>query len=192
MLTRNKAYLKHTPFEHDTNLGQFDSRHCVAIVAKGTWTFNRDWNLVDTLCTELLDTGKWVQPHLHHTFLVLRGWGSAVPFDQDIKLHPIPKYSVTFDRIIPVKTGITLCGIPSIDINAVRDDIRTNYYVDENCKLDIAHATLLRAKHAVSQQETDKIVHMCENIAHGEFARLDIESFDFVVADRLLHTFARV
>lgn len=167
MKTRNTTWLKDNLFISDPSLinPEKDTRRCIAIVTEGTWTKGTDYPLLETFIQNNVATKKWIQPSLHHTFICLRPWGTQGDYEtpQDLAdfqtiaqtyLPTIKPYTIHFDQIIPVQTGFVLCGIPTININHIRDSLRTQGLVKgERYHLDICHATLLRNTQPLSKLE---------------------------------------
>lgn len=133
MMLRNMSYIETSSCDYDALLVGDDDRRCVALVADGEYTIELAfYNVWDQLERKLHGV-QWVQPTMHHTFVMLRGWKNSSHenetdrwklIENELRSAGMSQYRVTFDQVIPVKTGIVLCGIPTVDINAVRDCLR--------------------------------------------------------------------
>lgn len=187
MTDRNRAWLAHTPWRADPHLlDPTDSRRCIAVVAEGTWTRGPDWPALDAAMSTVRErspTGAWLAPRLHHTFVCLRPWGRTGDFDtfevtDDLRqiLAAVPPYEIAFDRVIPVQTGIALCGTPSIDVNAVREHLRSRgHVIGERYKLDICHATLLRSVATIPMDIQRDILATVLPAGRGSFLSLAVD-----------------
>jgi len=155
MFKRNYNWLKDNPVAWDNLLVNIekDDRKCIALVAKDNLNLI-NMGKIDEICDPLKE--YWMRPVLHSTLMVLRGWDSTNfdnenwnPLKQVINEN-LKQYEIIFDRLIPVKTGLVLCGKVYVnneifDINKVRDKIREKgYETDVIYKTDIIHITLLR------------------------------------------------
>lgn len=168
------SILKH-PYE--------DERRCYALVTDGDWVFHDGWSNITPLLNEI-DTNAWITPQLHHTFLTLHPHADKYTVDwQELvkEVDKIPTYTVTFDRVIPVKTGFVLCGIPSIDINAYRNTLREKGFIqEERYHCDIAHATLIRCIGPVNNY--DQVMSDWMGLPKMPYATLEVKKINILKA----------
>ena len=168
MYNSNTTWLKTHDFIHDTKLNDAtDDRRVIALVADGDFEYHEPWKKLNILLEETVDSGSWMQPRLHHTFICISplfnkdNLSSTIVNDYNInEIKTIIEdklkggYRIVFDRIIPVKTGFVLCGTSDTDINQVRDYLREKGYINgERYHLDILHITLLRNVDMLSNQD---------------------------------------
>lgn len=195
MKQRNYAWLAENVWRHDPLLSKQhssrDHRRCVAVVAEGHWEEGRDWHKIKDFLQQCLESGKWISPVLHHTFICLRPWGYVGSYDnpKDLEEFNTVKeiletklkggYQVFFDRVLPVSTGFVLCGRPSIDINQIRSMLREEGFVQgERYLLDICHMTLLRNISKVTQVEQKHLLKLMQSDLgeKGDFLTLSVNS----------------
>lgn len=187
MYQTNMDYLSKSLFVADPLLKEpyKDSRRCYALVTEGEWTFHPGWsNVSQSLNT--LDKTAWIIPQLHHTFLTLTPDGYSTKdftnLQKDLNTYLPKGYTVTFDRIIPVKTGMVICGTPSIDINSVRDELR-KYVEKERYYCDIAHATLFRAtEQNMDLVEQQAFINHWVSLGPSPFATFVVKKINIVRA----------
>jgi hypothetical protein len=183
---RNRTWLAQHPFIPDPNLLlPTDNRRCIAVVAEGVWTPGKDKSKIDQFIEENVATKKWIQPTLHHTFICLRPWATKGDHEaelnnyQDIAVYLKDAlaggYHIQFDRVIPVQTGITLCGLPSKDINQIRADMREKgFIIGERYTLDICHTTLLRNTAPLTEEEQTALLDTTTTLNTGDFLTLQV------------------
>lgn len=186
MELRNRTWLASNEWLYDPLLlDPNDDRRCVAVVAEGIWKPMTDWEKLDDVLRNTLQDPQWLSPSLHHTFLCLRPWvngrGSYDHENWDEVKRELQKelaggYVVSFDRIIPVKTGITLCGTPDRDVNRVRQTVRDKgYVVGERYLLDIFHMTLLRNVAPLGLDAQACTLERWNDLAKGQFLQLHVK-----------------
>jgi len=174
-----------------------DARRCIALVASGPIRFQNADFMSRRLPSTTADA-PYAIPVFHHTFLVAAPWrhepGAYAtwqpPADLVRILETIPAYSVSFDRIIPVKTGITLCGTPTAPINEHRQRLRDAGFCGEGYTLDIAHASLCRWTAPLSATACRDILDLFEPLSCPQpepFAHMDVTHVDIVEASWLMH-----
>jgi hypothetical protein len=79
---------------------------------------------------ELYSDDEPVQAILHHTFLqfVTFKHNNMIkkyePYCKDEIQPLIPTYGISFNRLCALPSGIVMLGIPNIDVNAARNEIR--------------------------------------------------------------------
>jgi HAD superfamily hydrolase (TIGR01509 family) len=165
MYARNRSWLEDQVdgcFHSDARLAANDQRRCLALVARGTWTCPAQQAWGDLRRHVRLHTASaGVEPALHMTFLVVAPWQDGPFADSQVQAvcRALEGWSfepstltVTFDRILPVRTGLVLCG-DSPDREAIaqgRDQVRERLAAHglplaESRRLDIMHATLWRS-----------------------------------------------
>lgn len=191
MQVRNETWLAENLWQPDPLLAADnsarDTRRCIAVVAEGTWHKGKDWAKIEALLAHFLSTAHWVSPSLHHTFICLRPWGTKGGFDDCVNADVAEElqkelkggYEVSFDRVIPVKTGVVLCGTPSVDINRIRTLLRDKGYVQgERYLLDICHVTLLRNVATVTHEQQAQLLSDLKRMTggRGDFLRLAVDS----------------
>ena len=188
MFSRNTNWLMNNPIISDPLLlsPYKDHRRCIALVAKNPIKFiNTD--IISEICGPL--SSNWMTPKIHSTFMVLRGWSeSEFPNEdwselKDIIQNDIPPYEIIFDQVIPVKTGLVLCGTPSININSIRDKIRiAGYETNVVYKCDIAHTTLLRWTHDIPFSTQQSWLQKIMSLPHQHYAKINVTGFDITLA----------
>jgi len=198
MAQRNiKAFLESGNI-YDANTYWRNRQHCMAIVAKGEW-----W-LHPCLYQFMTETDTYVNPVLHHTFLVVRPWreqeytieGDKDGFPeliQDIRECGLQKYVVFFDRLILTPTSLLMVGRPTRHINAWRDKLRQfqkdrGIISGELYYNNIAHATLLRWTKELTPRQRFKIASLVERInrENNRLATLHVFGYDIMNASWLL------
>ena len=193
MYERNTAWLLNNPVIVDPLLltPELDDRQCIALVAKDPITIV-DINVLAEISAPLLS--KWMSPRIHHTFIILRRWSndkrekeqSWEPVKSIIRDN-LTSYDIVFDRVIPVKTGLVICGTASIDINAVREKIlAAGYGAGALYKCDIIHATLLRWTVPLTPGEQTewlaKMMALYKDPGPNIYAKMTVTGFDIVLA----------
>lgn len=199
MMESNTAWLAENGFIADPKLlnPSSDTRRCIALVAQGDMYLH---HALKTLLLELHDKcphTHYISPKMHHTFMIIRGWRHELYSDAEIKQDTytewpalvndiqtmLPSYKVTFDRAVPVKTGIVLCGKPSIDVNSVRELLREKGYVQgEPYNLDICHMSLLRWTSELPRPIQDSILHWIVGIPCTPYITLQVHTLDLIHA----------
>lgn len=187
MYTRNVTWLSENPIISDPLLltPDIDNRKCIALVAKNPVQLI-DITDIQQICEPL--SSYWMRPKVHSTFMVLRGWSDQFINEdwtniKEIIRENIPKYEIIFDRVIPVKTGLVLCGTPSIDINNIRDKIRNaGYETNVLYKCDIAHTTLLRWTHNLHPCDQQKWLQQINQLPRKPYAKITVTGFDIILA----------
>lgn len=206
MMARNVEFLNHHPFIHDDQLGSIDDlRRCVAMVMDGTYHYSKAWNGLQDALKSILgdrdgdgDECEYESPTIHSTFQVLRGWKIELgngngdedrhgdgyghgenwrrlaTFIQQQNL--IEKFTITYNRIIPVKTGLVLCGYPSFDINSVRNLLRREGFVkDEPYLLDICHISLIRFTKPITSEKQKDLLAWIQTIPKETYIKLYVD-----------------
>lgn len=184
MRERNYKWLKENKVIYDELLltPKLDCRNCIALTSSDQVIFED--NSIQELLKDYEDC--YISPRIHHTFIVLRGWKSEkIPNEDwsDLKdfLKNLPSYRIDFTELIPVKTGLVLCGYPSFDINSIRDKIvELGYETDVLYHMDICHTTLVRWVKEIPNQEEwlNKVANMEKKI----YARINVENLEIVRA----------
>lgn len=193
MVVRNTTWLTTNNIVYDPLLlcPQNDQRKCIALVGRNPVELI-DTSEIDNICDPLSD--KWMKPKIHSTFIVLRGWQTS-NFDheewtplKDIICKTLVPYEIIFDRVIPVKTGLVLCGTPSIDINSVRDEIRhAGYDTNSSYKCDIAHTTILRWTHELDPNTQSEWLKKIISLPRKPYAKIKVTSLDIILASWSMH-----
>jgi len=187
MYTRNTEWLTHNPVIYDPLLLDTlsDSRKCIALIAHND-IFLLDIDPITSICSPL--SSFWMCPRIHSTFIVLRGWNSSFisedwsPLKNIIQSSLLP-YDIIFDQVIPVKTGLLLCGTPSININIIRDQIRdSGYETNVLYKCDIFHTTILRWTHPLDQKDQDTWLTAIMKLPKRPYAKITVTSLDIIKA----------
>ena len=150
MDARQRDWLKAHPVEYDPLLinSGLDSRRCIALIAKGSWEWQTQSSIaIDTLLHQYLPYG--IRPTLHHTIYNISGWQGynydALDKIADAARKTIRQYTVTFDRLIPTRGGLALCGTANQDLNKWRNEMYTNSLsIYAEVPTNIIHSTLYR------------------------------------------------
>lgn len=187
MYARNTTWLQTNAIVPDPLLltPSLDSRKCIALVAQGEIT---DINMEQITNISVPLSYAWTIPKMHSTFIVLRGWNAKNLSNEDwtpLKsiLSTISPYEIIFDRVIPVKTGLVLCGTPSININAIRDQIRAaGYETDVLYKCDIVHTTILRWTQEITPADQAVWLQQIMALPRKPYAKMTVTGFDIALA----------
>lgn len=203
MLNRNIQLLKTTGNSYDSFWKWNDQKKCLAVVAKGRWKINTR-NLTKVLgMLEVNFPDMFIRPILHHTFMVVRPWchtgysdmnnGDLRILLDDLSRSGAQKYSISFNKLIPVSTGLVMVGTPSHDINQWRCTFRElskerDINLGELYNLDIAHSSLFRWVSPLTENQMLKFLNMVTklNLEFNDFATFEVEGFDIVNASWLL------
>lgn len=205
MFERNLRWLEKNAFIHDPLLlsPETDGRRCIALVARGHVQLHADFK------TMIIDMHKhcacahdhWTTPTLHHTFLVMRGW-QPDPSHEDLKVSDddlvtleeciqehLKPYAVIFDSVIPVRTGIVLCGTPGANVNRVRQKLRDiNLIQGEPYELDICHVSILRWTEHVPKYMQNRIMDWVQNkVSKTPYITMLVNAIDVVNASWTMH-----
>lgn len=185
MYQRNTKWLETNDPIYDPCLlpDKIDTRRCIAIVCDGNMTVSPELNVeMNRLTQSLLSECEFIIPKLHHTFLVAREWTTHdYPTMDWTELKSfftdnLPSYSISFQRLIPVKTGILLAGYPTIDVNSIRDKLRATGLVSgELYNNNIIHMTLFRWTNKFSDVQKRKLLDWCSSCQQKEYASLTVE-----------------
>lgn len=193
MLARNLAWLRSNAFAPDPLLAEpeADPRRCLALVADGEWRFHEAWSRIeDNLDGFMEDETRWMRPALHHTFLRVSPWGERGMADgvevlsrlNDAGRFP-PRYTISFDRLCPVSTGILMLGTSDTDVNAYRDGIRALGLGDQDSrKCDIMHATLFRNTCHIAHEEQHALLDYLVSLGKEAYATLRVTHLHLVEA----------
>ena len=169
-----------------------DARRCIALVAAGTMSTTPEHAAL--VSNMPVSPASYESPVFHHTFLVAApwseepgvyaGWGDADAVAA--LLRDVPAYSLTLDRVIPVRTGIVLCGTPTAPINDHRDRLRAAGFCGESYTLDIAHASLCRWTEPLSPGTCAGLMDYVLSRPRMPYAHLDVTHIDIVEASWLM------
>jgi hypothetical protein len=182
MMQRNVDWLRCNAAVVDPMLitPEQDDRRCIALIARDEISIQQDF-------THMQQYG--MRPKLHHTVLVLSGWTTkdklVIPDLTELQqiIKEIPSYTVVFDRLIPVKTGLVMCGTASIDVNAIRDKLRAvGYEKGALYKNDIIHSTLLRWTTQLTEKEQSDWLSTVLSHSNSVYAELRVTRLDVVCA----------
>lgn len=189
MFYRNYNWLLNNEVVYDPLLmiPNDDNRKCIALVINNTIEIldNNIFTINKTL------KNNYIIPQIHSTFIVLKGWSTdKINWSQEdsdkirsILVDNIIPYEITFDRLISVKSGLTLVGNPSIDVNKVRDIIREEGYETNTLyKCDIVHITIMRWINRINSVEKLKWMYDIYNMSRKTYARVNVNSFNIVLA----------
>jgi hypothetical protein len=168
-----------------------DDRKCIALVAKDPVEL-LNINEISEISGPLSD--RFMCPKIHSTFIVLRGWQNKEFEEEDwtqikkiIQNNVVP-YEIIFDRVIPVKTGLLLCGTPSLNINEIRDKIHAaGYETNALYKCDIAHTTILRWTHPLTSDEQSEWLEKIISLPRKPYAKINVTGFDIILASWSMH-----
>jgi len=199
MVKRNMEYLR----ENIVNTTQSNTQRCIALVAHGDLAFSQEFEkLKPTLFSAIRNSGGTVvEPELHHTVLVIKNFcdgPSELSVDEIECIRTATTatqtYNVVFDRIIAVKTGVVLCGIPNIDVGVVRDNLRKVCHPEEPYHLDICHMTLFRWTQAPSSMHHQQtFLNWVLEQKRTVYATFKVNALDLVDAtllkNELIHRF---
>jgi hypothetical protein len=114
---------------------------------------------------------------LHHTFMQIVGFNefetnkdkiltSIDKYSNVLDRINLPRYTIKFHRLCPLKSGIAMLGIPSIDINVYRETFRKLVSMEdlpfaEPYKNDIVHSSIIRYFNELQQENiVDEIGHI--------------------------------
>ncbi len=192
MYQRNmKNFLEHGTRFTDWN----DGKRCMAIVAAGEWVIQ------PFLQHFLTESDVYVNPVLHHTFLVVRPWvendyvsdGSLSDLIIDIRECGLSRYTIYFDRLILTPTGLLMVGQPNKDINKWRDKLRDlqqdrGVTSGELYYNNIAHATIFRWTKELSPRQRFRVASIVEKINKNKsyFATFNVFGYEVMNASWLL------
>lgn len=185
MRHRNTSLLLRGEYVFDSNLLDNPERS-VAIVCRGDLTWKKNVKKYIPLNLPCL------RPSTHCTFLLLEGMsGKSYPINNiDYLLsyiRTIPPFEVKFDRLIPVKTGLVICGKSSININKIRENIRNMGYVKNvPYKMDIIHSTVFRWSGEVSHEHIREWLRMIPDET-SHYGTLYVEGFDIAECSYLMY-----
>lgn len=193
MYIRNTNWLQNNPVIADPLLldPESDRRRCIALVARHKVEFV-DTKELQPICEPL--SQYWISPVRHHTFIVLRGWSEDEFPKEDWTLvkkiisDNLSPYEITFDRVIPVKTGLTLCGRTTMDVNNIRDQIRdAGYETFVLYKCDIIHTTILRWTHVLPSDIQEEWLQHIMKLPEKPYLKIRVTGFDIVLASWSMH-----
>lgn len=187
MSSRNISWLKDNAIIADPLLltPEVDDRKCIALVVSDEIEIV-DIADIEEICQPYNDC--WMRPRVHSTFMVLRGWRKTSFQEEDWTplrniINTMSPYEIIFDRVIPVRTGLVLCGIPSINVNELRDKMRdAGYETDSLYKCDIVHTTLLRWTHGISNDIKTAWLNKILSLPKKTYAKLMVTGFHIIEA----------
>jgi hypothetical protein len=200
MMARNTGFYSHSGSGGGGGVGwdpllktpSEDARRCIALVAAGTIDTTPEYAAL--LSDMPVSPSSYASPVFHHTFLVAApwssepgtyaGWGNTGAVET--LLSDVPAYSLTFDRVIPVKTGIVVCGEPSEPINEHRDRLRAAGFCGESYTLDIAHASLCRWTEPLTSGTCADLMDYVQTRPRVPYAHMDVTHIDIVEASWLM------
>lgn len=206
MESRNYHYLSESPFIDDAQLcTNNDLRRCIAMVMDGVYIrdplYEFQQQLKDVLHS--YDIYGYEIPTMHSTFQIIRNWKTTPHQSENwdrigtfVQDH-LNKFTITYNRIIPVKTGIVLCGYPSIHINKIRDLIRQEGFIDkEPYLLDICHISLIRFTKPITLKQQQGLLEWVRTIPKQTYVKLYVDRLNLYEASwlmrpseiKLLHT----
>lgn len=117
---------------------------------------------------------------LHFTSMQLVGFNELAETEVPQPVHAdcvgeaicsrLPEFSIEFVGIVPVPSGVVIAGVPTADVNGVREEIRAALQnkglpLREPYKNDIVHATLVRLRDPVPDAARDALLALCEKFA---------------------------
>lgn len=162
MISRNTRTIRDFGFKPDPRLNDaIDDRRCIAIYSElEDVVFHDAYDRVKCSIDQSksmvrYDTASSGAPAvLHTTLMQLHTFGSKqVPCAasglrergdlRDLLRASLP-VTVEFSRLCVTPAGITALGFPTVDLNAVRNQIRNMMRVEEPYVCDIVHSTLAR------------------------------------------------
>ena len=106
---------------------------------------------------------------------------------RDDILNSIPMINIEWIEIICIETGIIMLGIPSIDVNQIRNLIINKYSFKEPYLNNIVHSTLLRFRTTLSKERLDDLKFKIRDIKN--FGKTTIDRFYFDKASWLMNHF---
>lgn len=206
LIQRNELEIKSNGFGFDPLLlKENDERRCLAIYNNDTMM---RYSALDELrhfccdkfpqdvtfgCDGREENDNALLGHLHHTFMQVVSFSQAHLVDiynvkkivSVLRDLNIPRYSVTFNMLAVVKSGLIMLGIPSIDVNRYREEFRETMSVLglpmlEPYKNDIVHSTLFRWSHEPTCEETNRLFEIVQKYNQSDkepLAFLKVDSF---------------
>jgi hypothetical protein len=145
-----------------------------------------DFGIIYTLETSI-EYGR-----LHFTLLQCFGFETNEVNSYDLeknknnilKLIPCDFY-IEWKELVLIQTGIIMLGIPSIDLNDIRNNLVEQFDFKEPYLNNIVHSTVLRFNHKLNQDQLELLQSKIENTKN--FGRSTIKKFDFGKASWLMN-----
>lgn len=186
MTQRNRLLIAEEGFSHDPALlAKEDMRRCLALYSFGTYHPSHNMMRLREFDKEGFiyewdpNVAKDV-PRFHHTFLQLVTFGHEVIYQTYMQdpafkealvsyMSSFPVYTIHYTRLVAVPTGVILVGIPSVDLNALRDELRWHmvsrgFPVIEAYTNNIAHGTLLRLHSPLSPKRQKQLLDLVDSL----------------------------
>lgn len=205
MRVRNLASIKSNGFKYDTELShQIDTRRCFAIYniieKKCNNQLNETFfNLLDVLKTlfqnhivyDIEESTESKSARFHHTFLQIvtfnqsedlkKEYAEKTLFSLKKLVGAVPKYKIHYNGLICLPHGLCLVGIPSIDLNSQRQNVRDQlaflqYPALESFHLNIIHSTILRFSKEISDIERSNIFDIANQYKDFDFGTIFIDN----------------
>jgi len=208
MDTRNREWLsKNSPIYDPLLVSEdaySDKRRSLALIAHpdSDTRFTSHWfSLIGQLLTNI-DSKLFVKPLFHQTFLVTSPWIDGTTQTEhenlrakvdlmNITMPAIKPYDITFDRLIPTKTGLVMCGIPSRCLDDDRNALRAAGLCGELYHLDIVHSSILRWTAPVPPKEVEAMLAICDSFKKPDtiFATMRVNELLHTEASWLMYNY---
>jgi hypothetical protein len=196
---KHKILLKIEGNKFDNLLSYNDTRRCLAI-----WSylndseFNYDFKtLIDDLKSldfgiiytveKSIDYGR-----LHFTLMQCFGFETNEVNSYDLEknknniLKLIPcDFNIEWKELVIIQTGIIMLGIPSIDLNYIKNNLVENFDFKEPYLNNIVHSTVLRFNQKINNDQLKLLQSKIKNIKN--FGRSKIKKFHFGKASWLMN-----
>ena len=164
----HRKKLQNTSNKYDSNIScNNDLRRCLAI-----WSWLNDSNMNEDfhlLLDELKFSNKWISyifdrnhefGRIHFTLLQCFGFNDEhvdlfdMSYKEEILSHYLNiSFYIRWIKIICIDSGVIMLGIPSIDINKIRNNLVNQYKFREPYLNNIVHATILRFNQVLTKDE---------------------------------------
>ena len=184
--------------KYDTLLSSSDNRRCLAIwgwldnsiMSDKFYSLLENFNKIDECVSYDFNNQNG---RLHFTLLQCFGFECMETENFNIERHrddilnSIPMINIEWIEIICIETGIIMLGIPSIDVNQIRNLIINKYSFKEPYLNNIVHSTLLRFRTTLSKERLDDLKFKIRDIKN--FGKTTIDRFYFDKASWLMNHF---
>jgi hypothetical protein len=196
---KHKKILEVEGNKFDNLISYQDTRRCLAI-----WSYLNDSEF-NIEFTKLIDELKYLElgiiytieksteyGRLHFTLLQCFGFETNEGNQYDIGknknsiLEFIPcNFTIEWKEVVIIQTGVVMLGIPSIDLNDIRNKLVDNFQFNEPYLNNIVHSTLLRFNKKISNDQLNLLQTKISNIKNC--GRSTIRNFDFGKASWLMN-----
>jgi hypothetical protein len=196
---KHKKLLENEGNKFDNLISYNDTRRCLAI-----WSylndseFNNDFNRlteeIKTLKLGIIYTAKKSIEfgRLHFTLLQCFGFETNEINEYDIEknknniLNLIHcDFTIEWRELVIIQSGVIMLGIPSIDLNNIRNKLVDSFKFKEPYLNNIVHSTVLRFNQKLNQDQLKILELKIENTKN--FGKSTIKNFDFGKASWLMN-----